>query len=164
MHANSALLHKLFTSLGDHDHEAMASCYHPDARFRDIAFDLEGRGEIHDMWRMICSGDIAVEYEVLDADDRSGRAALVDTYTFGASKDPPQEGRRVRNPIRSTFRFEDGLIVRQDDECDAKSWARQALGGGLAGFLAGRIRFLRSRKAKQKLADFVAAHPDPANP
>lgn len=160
MHENAALLHKLFSALGDHDHEAMASCYHPDAHFRDIAFDLQGRERIRDMWRMICSGDIAVEFKVVEADEHSGRVRLIDTYTFGASKDPPRPGRPVRNVIESRFEFEEGLIRRQDDDCDPKEWATQALGEGFAGFLAGHIRLLRSRKAKAKLAAFVEAHPE----
>lgn len=153
MHPNFALLNKLFTALGDHDHETMASCYHPQARFRDIAFDLEGREQIHGMWRMICSGDIRVQFEILEADDRSGRVRLVDTYSFDAKERPP--GRPVRNEILSRFEFEDGRIISQDDRSDAKEWARQAV-GGLRGFLAGRLRFLRSRKARAKLDRFLA--------
>jgi hypothetical protein len=160
MHANRALLNKLFTALGKHDHATMASCYHPDAHFRDIAFDLHGRERIHDMWRMICSGDIEVKFKVVEADARAGLVKLIDTYTFGASKNPPRKGRRVVNAVESRFRFEGGEILRQDDDCDAKEWARMALGEGIAGFLAGRIRLLRSRKAKAKVAAFLKAHPE----
>lgn len=163
MHANAALLHRLFDALGARDHAAMADCYRPRARFRDIAFDLDGREAIHDMWRMICTGGsgIAVErFEVLDADETSGRARVVETYRFGASTGTPgKPGRPVRNDILSSFRFEEGRILRQDDECDARAWARQALGNGPIGVLAGRIRLLRSRKAKAKLAAFLEANP-----
>jgi hypothetical protein len=158
MHPNHVLLSRLHDALGSHDAATMAACYHPEARFRDIAFDLHGRQAIHDMWRMICSGDIAVEFEVVEADDRSGRVRLVDVYTFGASRDPPRAGRRVRNEIESRFEFEDGRIRRHRDVCDAREWARQALGRGPVGILAGRIRLLRSRKARAKLAAFIAAH------
>lgn len=157
MHANAILLNHLFTALDGHDPQTMAQCYHPDATFRDIAFDLEGRREIHTMWHMICSGDIRVEFEILDADDRSGHVRLVDTYTMSDGKDPPRRRRAVRNTILSTFTFEDGFIRSQVDECDEKSWARQAVGGP-GGFLAGRFRPLRSFKARRKLARFVATH------
>jgi hypothetical protein len=160
MHANATLLNKLFTALGAHDHATMASCYHPDAHFRDIAFDLQGRKPIHSMWHMICSGDIRVEFEIVQADDRVGRVSLIDAYTFGASRNPLKPGRPIRNAIESRFLFEDGMIRRQDDDCDPKQWARSALGDGIAGFLAGRLRFLRSRKAKAKLAAFVETHPE----
>ena len=82
MHDNRALLTQLYTALGHHDHATMAACYHRDATFRDIAFDLKERAEIHTMWHMICSGDIKVEFELLDADDHSGRVDLIDTYTL----------------------------------------------------------------------------------
>jgi hypothetical protein len=164
VHANRILLSRLFTALGEHDHATMASCYHVDAHFRDIAFDLEGRMQIHSMWHMICSGDIEVDFEIVEADKLGGHARLVDTYTFGASQKPPKPGRRVRNAIESRFQFEDGLILRHDDDCDPKAWARSALGRGIAGFLAGRIRFLRSRKARALLAAFVDSHPEYSQP
>jgi hypothetical protein len=56
MHANVVLLQKLFTSLNEHNHQAMADCYHAEAAFRDIAFDLRSKEQIHAMWQMICEG------------------------------------------------------------------------------------------------------------
>src|SRR5262245_4135003 len=50
MQHNAKLLEQLYNSLGRHDYQAMANCYHPDARFRDIAFDLKGRDQIRAMW------------------------------------------------------------------------------------------------------------------
>jgi hypothetical protein len=159
MHDNPLLLHRLFDALDHHDHRTMASCYHSAANFRDIAFDLRGKKQIHSMWHMICDGDIRATYEVVDANDREGRVALVDTYTFGGAKDPPKKGRPVRNVVDSRFVFQDGLIARHHDFCDAREWARSALGGSI-GFLAGRIPFLRSRTASKKLRTFVEKHPE----
>ena len=162
MQAHAALLEKLFAALAEHDHEAMASCYHPQARFRDIAFDLRGRQRIHDMWRMICAGDIkVVDFEVIEADGDDGRARIVEEYSFHRRK--PGDKARVRNAILSRFRFEGGKIRRQDDDCDPKEWARQALGTGMAGFLAGRIRLLRAFVARRKLARFVDRSPASPN-
>jgi ketosteroid isomerase-like protein len=155
LHPNADLLHRLFTALDHHDHRTMASCYHPEATFRDIAFDLRGRPQIHSMWHMICKGDIRATFKVAHASDQEGRVRLVDTYTFGASKAPPKRGRPVRNVVDSRFQFQDGLIIEQLDFCDARAWAKAALGGPI-GFLAGRIRFLRSRAAGKKLEGFVA--------
>ncbi|MBV8686577.1 MAG: nuclear transport factor 2 family protein [Alphaproteobacteria bacterium] len=155
MHPNGVLLAKLFTALNDHDHDMMASCYSSDARFRDIAFHRKGREEIHAMWRMICHGDIKATFEVLDADERDGHVHVVDHYTYGRSERPPFAGRHVRNEIHSRFLFRDGAIWRHEDDCDPKQWAHSALGYGLAGFLAGRSRLLRSYKAKGKLRRFV---------
>jgi len=155
MHPNHALLDRLFDALNRHDHATMATCYAPDAYFRDIAFDLNGQDRIHGMWRMICSGDIKLSFQIIDADDREGTAQLVEDYTFGASKNPLRAGRRVRNNITSRFAFAEGRIRRQDDHCDPRAWASQALGDGIIGLLAGRIRWLRSRVAKSKLDKFL---------
>ena len=154
MHQNAQLLDRLFSSLNRKDDASMAACYHPRATFHDIAFDLEGRQAIHDMWRMICAGDIHATYEVVQADGQHGRVKVVDEYTFGDT------GRKVRNVIESRFTFADDLIVAQHDECDPKAWGAMAL-GGVGGFLAGRIAPLRRFKADRKLRSFVkgsAAH------
>jgi ketosteroid isomerase-like protein len=160
MHDNVALLKKLFAALGRRDHEAIASCYAEDAHFRDIAFSLSGKARIHDMWRMICEGGSAIEvrdFGVIEADDRRGRAWVVEHYMF-----PRRKSRHrvpVDNVISSTFRFRYGKIVGQKDHCDAKEWARQAMGEGLMGFLAGRFRPLRAVGAKRKLAKFMKSPP-----
>src|SRR3954452_15037205 len=159
MHANAGLLQRLYTALDTHDHRTMASCYHPEARFRDIAFDLQGIRKIHSMWHMISETDIRAKFEVIDATDRDGRVKLVDTYRFGAQKDPPKEGRPVRNVIESHFVFQGGHIKDHQDFCDPKEWARSALGGPL-GFVAGRVRLLRSVAAARKLKAFVKNHPE----
>src|SRR4051812_41685337 len=153
MHPNAALLHKLFGALDRHDHAEMASCYRDDAEFHDIAFDLPRRKRIAGMWRFICSGDIRVEIEDVRADDHIGEAWTVDRYTFGILK------REVVNPIHSRFVFRNGRIASQNDLCDAKAWARQALGKGPLGFAAGRSRFVRSLTARLKLGWFLLTHP-----
>ena len=153
MHPNTQLLDKLFRGLNNHDHRAMAKCYHPEATFHDIAFDLKGRRRIHAMWHMISTGDIRATFEVIEAGDSEATVKVLDEYTFTDTR------RAVRNPIESRFTFKDGLIIEQRDQCDAKAWAAMAL-GGLAGFLAGRIHLLRSRKANQKLAAFIGKHPE----
>ena len=132
----------------------MASCYHPDATFHDIAFDLKRRARIHGMWHMICErSDVKATFEVVHADDVVGRVDLVDEYTFSDT------GRPVRNVIDSRFRFQDGLIAEHTDHCDAGTWATMALGEGVIGFLAGRIRLVRSFKANMKLRKFTQAYP-----
>jgi hypothetical protein len=159
MNANTALLKKLFTGLGRHDHQAMAECYHSDAYFRDIAFDLRGKEQIQAMWQMICEGrsNIRATFEILEADGKCGRVRVVDDYTFYPDEDTPtSEGRKVHNVIDSRFGFQDGLIIEHRDSCDARAWGRMAV-GGVGGFLAGRLRFLRSHKARQKLSRFLAA-------
>jgi ketosteroid isomerase-like protein len=148
MHPNMALLRRLYDSLNRRDSNMMAACYHPAATFHDIAFDLKGKEQIHAMWRMICSGDVSATFNVVHADDHHGVVKLVDEYTF------TDTGRKVRNPIESRFRFRDGLIVEHRDHCNARAWAAAAL-GGVGGFLAGRLRFLRARRGRSMLQAFI---------
>jgi len=150
MHPHSKLLEQLYGSLNRRDPEPMAACYHPAATFRDIAFDLRGKDQICAMWRMICSGDISATFEIVRANDNEGLVKLVDEYTF------KETGRRVRNRIESRFRFQDGLIIQHVDSCDARAWASAAL-GGIPGFLAGRLRWLRAWKARAKFSPFLQA-------
>jgi ketosteroid isomerase-like protein len=153
MHPNGELLTRLFTSLDKHDHQAMAGCYHENAKFTDIAFDLRGRKEIHAMWHMISEGDIRATFTVNEADDHTAFVSLVDDYTFRST------GRKVHNVIQSRFRFKNGSILEQHDDCDEKTWASMAL-GGVSGFLAGRLYFLRKKKARETLDAFIAGHPE----
>lgn len=153
MHANAALLERLISGLDKHDHRSMAACYHPDATFMDIAFDLRGQKQIHAMWHMISEGDIRVTFDIVHADDDTGQANVVADYTLRTTE------RSVHNVVDSHFRFQDGLILEERDLCDARAWAAMALGGPI-GFLAGRLRFLRSQKARQILTAFVAEHPE----
>ena len=156
MHPNAALLHTLFTSLDRHDHRTMVRCYRPDATFRDIAFRLTGQKEIHAMWHMICVGDIRVAIKDVEADDRAGRARIVDTYTL---RDKRQRPRKVVNEIESRFTFDGGLIVSQADDCDPVRWASMAF-GGVKGFLAGHSRVVRSYAARKKLEEFITRNPE----
>ena len=154
MHPNATLLHRLFTALNNDDHATMAACYHPEATFHDIAFNLKRRARIHGMWHMICErSDVKATFSIVQADDIEGRVNLVDDYTFSDT------GKPVRNVIESRFRFQDGLIVQHDDVCDPRAWATMALGEGVTGYLAGRIRLMRSLKAHSKLRKFTRPYP-----
>jgi ketosteroid isomerase-like protein len=165
IHPNAALIERLFAALNAHDASAMAACYHRDnPTFHDIAFDLKTAREIHDMWRMICEGDseVAVTVEQVEADDQRGVARIVDRYFFGRNKKKGTFGRPVVNRITSRFRFRDGLIVEQIDDCDPRAWATQALGGPL-GWIAGRSRPVRAGAAHRKLKAFLKENPAPTS-
>jgi uncharacterized protein len=122
--SNADLIKGLYDGLDRHDGDAMAACYAPQAHFRDPAFgDLHG-AEVGGMWRMLTARaeDLDVELAEHDADERTGTAHWIATYTF------VQTGRPVVNDARAAFRFEDGLIVDHVDEFSYGRWARQALG------------------------------------
>jgi len=150
--ATPSLIERLYNALDRHDHETMASRYHAAATFRDIAFDLRGRTRIHAMWHMICLTDIRASFVVLDSTATSARVKLIDEYTF------TDTGRRVRNEIESRFEFADGVIVEHVDDCDPHLWAAMAFGRTL-GFIPGRVRMLRSLKARLLLRAFIRKHP-----
>jgi ketosteroid isomerase-like protein len=151
MHSHAEVVTRLFMALQKHDHEAMASCYDDDATFKDIAFDISGKKRIHAMWHMICEGDIRSSFDIVKVDDRVAVVKVVDEYTFRSS------GRKVHNVIESRFRLKNGSIVDQQDTCDAREWAGMAL-GGVSGFLAGRLDFVRRAKARKTLDAFIDKH------
>jgi hypothetical protein len=152
MHPHEALVRKLLESLSAHCPASMAECYHKDATFRDITFDLLGRDEIHAMWAMIATGDLQSKFKIRFATDREVVADVVDIYHFDCRDNPP--GRFVTTCIESRFKFHEGLIVQHIDECDPIAWGRMAI-GGVKGELAGRIRFVRALLARKKLDQFI---------
>jgi len=152
-HPNAVLIERLFDALNRHDHQAMAQCYHDEARFDDIAFHLHRKPRIHDMWRMICEGDSGIKVDVtsISADDRTGEARIIDKYRLG--DDQP-----ITNPITSRFSFHDGQIISQVDDSDPRDWARQAV-GGTPGWILGRSGFLRRVMATVQLQTFLRTRP-----
>ena len=121
---NRELIDRLYTALAARDHETMASCYRPNARFFDPVFGELRGDEVRAMWRMLCErgADLVVSHSDVEADDDRGSARWVATYTFSGT------GRPVRNEIDARFRFEDGLIAEHDDRFALWAWTRQALG------------------------------------
>jgi len=148
------LIRGLYEALDRRDGDAMAACYAPDATFDDPAFPGLSGEQPGNMWRMLCerATDLSVELREHEADEQTGSAHWVATYTFA------QTGRQVVNDVHSSFRFRDGLIVAQRDEFSFHRWSRQAL--GLPGLLLGWTPLLRratQRKASAGLDAFTAA-------
>ncbi|MBL8935346.1 MAG: nuclear transport factor 2 family protein [Archangium sp.] len=145
-HPNAELIRRFYDAFGKRDAEGMAACYADDVQFADAAFpDLRGKNA-GDMWRMLCESgkDLQVEASEIDADDTTGKARWVATYTFSAT------GRRVVNDIRAQFRFKDGRIVEHRDSFDFYRWAKQALGtsGLLLGWTSWMQKQVQARAAK----------------
>ena len=153
--ANRDLIARFYEAFDRCDGETMAAAYTPAARFSDPAFgELRGE-EIGSMWKMLTgrASDLSVELRSHDADETTGRANWVATYTFST-------GRQVVNDINATFRFESGLIAEHDDEFDFGRWARQALGP--MGILVAHLPPLRSqarKKARAQLDEYMAEQP-----
>jgi hypothetical protein len=155
LNSNVELLNILYKGLWSKDHVAIAECYQQDATFTDISFSLCGKNKIHAMWHMICETDLRLSYRVENADPRNGSVRWVVNYTFN---DNGTE-RKVRNELRSSFEFKDGLIIKHTEVCDARQWAMQALGPvkGIGAWLAPT---LRRKKANEKLQSFINRHPE----
>jgi SnoaL-like domain len=153
MHRNTVLLEKFYKSVQDHDHLATAECYHPNATFKDIAFDLREKKMIQAMWHMIGATDLQISYKVEGANEHDGTARWVADYTFTDS------GRKVHNDLRSKFVFKDGLILRQVDDCDPWKWGMQAL-GPVKGLFSWLVPTIRHEKAMGKLKAFIRKHPE----
>jgi hypothetical protein len=159
MHPHAALIERLYGCLTKDqiDHNVMASCYHLDATFEDIAFNLRGKKQIHVMWHMISETDLKATFKIIRANDQGAEAQITDEYTFG--KTDQDEGRKVINEIRSDFKFQDGLIIKHRDSCNAWKWGVQALGPA-KGALTWLVPSLRRAKAMNKLRSFIARHPE----
>ena len=139
------LIERFYAAFDRKDGDAMAACYHPDARFSDPAFgELRGR-EVGDMWRMLTGRATDLSVELREHDDSS--AHWIARYTFGPT------GRKVVNDVRATFAFRDGLISEHDDRFSFFTWSRQALGP--VGLALGWTPVLRSKVRSQARADLA---------
>lgn len=151
---NRELIRRLYDAFDRHDGETMAACYAPAATFEDPAFGELHGSEPGEMWKMLTSRaeDLSVELRSHEADDTTGSANWVATYTFGAT------GRPVVNDIQARFRFSDGLIADHRDDFDFGRWARQALGGpmGLAASVLPPVRAKVRARARKQLDDHMA--------
>jgi ketosteroid isomerase-like protein len=152
--SNQELLQGFYAAFAAKDGDTMAAAYAPGATFTDPVFVGLKDGEPGAMWQMLTSRskDLALELVSCEADDRTGSARWIATYTFA------QTGRKVVNDVRSRFVFKDGLIAEQVDEFDFHRWAGQAL--GLSGKLLGGTPIIRNAvrgKARAGLEAFRAA-------
>jgi len=143
------LIQHFYAAFDEHDGNAMAACYAPDAHFWDPVFgDLTGT-EAGQMWRMLTgrAADLRVELAEHASDGDNGSAHWIARYTF------TQTGRPVVNDIRATFKFRDGRITDHRDEFDFVKWARQSIGVlGLLPPVRARVR----SKARAGLDEFIA--------
>ncbi len=150
---NRALIKRFYAAFGQMEGAVMAACYAPDATFEDPAFGELHGADIGSMWRMLTgrASDLKVELPSHDADESTGTANWIASYTFST-------GNHVVNDIQARFRFENGLIADHRDDFDFRRWARQALGP--MGLLVATIPPLRSKarkKAIEQLAEFKAS-------
>ncbi|MFN0215499.1 MAG: nuclear transport factor 2 family protein [Saprospiraceae bacterium] len=140
-----ALVTRFYTAFQKKDYETMASLYHPEATFKDPAFDLKSGKEAGAMWQMLVTSgkDLRIEFSDVQADENKGSARWEAWYTFSKT------GRKVHNIIKAEFEFKDGLIYRHHDHFDFWRWSRQSL--GLTGWLLGCTGFLKDKVSKSAM-------------
>lgn len=152
MHPHAELIERFYAAFQRRDAAAMAECYHPEVQFSDPVFqDLRGP-EPSAMWAMLCARgkDLALTFEGITADDRTGGARWEARYTFRLT------GRPVVNRIEAEFTFADGRIVRHVDRFDFWRWARMAFGwkGLLLGWSPPFQNEVR-RQSRQALTNWI---------
>lgn len=140
-----ALIEHFYSAFQQKDYQTMATCYHPEAYFRDEAFELTGN-EIGAMWHMLCSRgkDMTLEFSV---NEEAGKisAHWEPKYSFS------QTGRFVHNIVDAEFEFKDGLIIKHIDRFNFWRWSRQALGA--PGLLLGWTPILRNKVSTMAMAN-----------
>lgn len=136
---NSTLITQFYTAFQQKDFETMATLYHPEATFKDAAFDLKSGKEAGAMWKMLLTAgkDLRIEFKDVKVEGEKGYAHWEAWYTFSKT------GRKVHNVIDAQFEFKEGLIYRHRDHFDFWRWSRQSL--GLTGWLLGWSSFLKNK-------------------
>lgn len=146
MTANEKTIVKLYTALANADAAQICECYHSNIKFRDPVFGLLKGNDVCLMWKMLITkskGELKIDYFDIKADEHLGSASWVATYHFSQTK------RKVINPISSKFHFQDGLIIKQNDDFDIWKWSKQAI--GITGALLGWTGFFQKKIQEQAL-------------
>jgi ketosteroid isomerase-like protein len=153
MNQSEQLIERFYTALQRRDFATIAACYHPNVTYSDPVFtDLRGK-QVAQMWHMLLkrSKDLEITFGNITADEHSGSARWEARYTFSKT------GRLVHNRINSRFGFQDGQIIRQQDDFDLWKWSRMAL--GQKGVWFGKLPFVQKairKEASDRLAAFMA--------
>src|SRR5947208_16312590 len=116
---NAEVIQRFYAAFGQHDGDAMAACYSPDAHFSDPVFtDLRG-AEPGAMWRMLTgrADDLTVDLVEHEADGAGhGSARWLARYTF------TETGRPVTNDVRAPLRLAAGLVAEHSDAFEVHPW------------------------------------------
>ena len=151
-----ALIENFYSAFARGDAQAMAACYHPEAKFHDPIFGSLHGAEIGHMWQMLLTlskGQLKLHFQVNDAHLGLVRAHWEADYTFSATGFP------VHNVIESEFELREGLIYRQRDHFDLHRWSSQAL--GTPGFLFGGLPLFQNLLQRQVRTRLQSWHTAP---
>jgi len=146
MNPNETVIDRFYTAFQQLDGKGMAACYHETIHFSDPVFpDLRGPAA-GAMWQMLCANakDFELRYSGIRADDTHGTAHWEAEYEFSAT------GRRVHNRIEATFGFQEGKVIRHQDEFSFWKWSIMALGP--VGLALGWSPMLKNKVRRQAAA------------
>jgi len=155
MSQNKERINKFYTAFQKKDYKTMQDCYANNATFSDPVFENLNAAEVRAMWQMLITRatDLALEFKNVAADETSGSAEWMATYTFTST------GKKVVNKIKANFVFENGKIKEHKDSFGFYKWAKQAL--GFKGLLLGWTSFLHNKvkqQARNNLIKFMSKY------
>jgi ketosteroid isomerase-like protein len=157
MNSNEQVINRFYTAFAQKDYKGMQACYADNVEFSDNAFPgLKGK-QAWAMWHMltIAGGDMVLTFSNVQANETTGSADWVATYTFSLT------GNKVINRIHADFEFKDGKIICHTDTFDFWKWASQAF--GLKGRLLGWTSFFKNKiqtVTRGRLQSFIDKHPE----
>lgn len=146
-------IHQLYTSIANGAISEIQECYHSNVKFNDPIFGTLNGNEVPEMWKMLIEkskGKLTIDYTIIKSNVHKGSAQWTATYTFGKKQ------RQIKNTIQSDFYFKEGLIIKQNDNFDIWTWAKQAF--GFPGFLLGWTGYMQDKihkKARLSLKDYM---------
>jgi hypothetical protein len=120
MSPDEQVVQKLYLSFKSGDAAGMAECYHDDAEFHDLAFDLKGKKDIADMWRFVCHRRPSIEFGNIRTEGSEVKAHWNADYKFKGVN-------QVNYGIDARFTCREGKIVVHHDEASRWVWSKQAL-------------------------------------
>lgn len=152
MHPNQQLITSFYEAFQRKDVATMQASYADNATFTDAVFQNLNAAQTRKMWEMLIrrGKDLTLTVEDVQANDTTGSATWMATYTFGQTK------RRVVNHVTASFVFKNGKISQHTDHFDFHTWSRQAL--GLPGVLLGWTSYLQKKvqqSALKSLTDYM---------
>ncbi len=149
MHPNRQLITSFYEAFQRKNYLTMQACYADDATFTDEVFRNLDATQTRKMWEMLIrrGKDLTLTFSDVQANDTTGSATWVATYTFNQTKRP------VVNRVMANFVFKNGKISQHTDRFDFYSWSRQAL--GLPGLLLGWTGYLRKKVQQSALKNLT---------
>jgi hypothetical protein len=152
MNEHLDIIKRYYTAFQNKDYKTMQDCYSDKAHFSDPIFTDLNADEVKAMWKMLCINgkDLELKFDNIQANENSGSADWVATYTFSKT------GNRVINKVHSSFKFDNNKIVDQKDQFNFYDWAYLAL--GLPGILFGWTLLIKNkvrRSARKSLDKFM---------